>query len=378
MRTLKSLFCLFIILSALSFSLAGCGGKSDGDSSSATNGASSSPSAIASAYSDGIDENGFWDGVTARDYVELYDYDAFVVPSSAQTVSDADVQSSIDALLDGYSTSEQIKDRAVADGDTVNIDYVGSVGGVEFDGGSTGGMGTDVTIGVTSYIDDFLEQLIGHKAGDTFDVNVTFPADYGQENLNGKDAVFVTTVNYIVETKRPELTDAFVKENLTADYGWETVAETKDAVRADLHKAAIQAYIQRYLNNDVNVKSVPDSLVEYQKNVMVQYYQNYADSYGVSLDEFLNTYVGFASLDELISSNAESNVAAAKTSLIFQAIAEDAGIKATNSDVAEYFKKETGSEDYSQYEQNFGLPYIKQATLSWKVMDYLSEHCVLE
>lgn len=87
----------------------------------------------------------------------------------------------------------------VEDGDTVNIDYVGTVDGVEFSGGNTQGMGTDLTIGSGSYIDDFEEQLIGHKVGETVTVEVTFPENYGNEDLNGKDAVFEVVINGIYE-----------------------------------------------------------------------------------------------------------------------------------------------------------------------------------
>lgn len=87
----------------------------------------------------------------------------------------------------------------VADGDTVNIDYVGKIDDVEFDGGSTEGMGADLVIGSGSYIDDFEEQLIGAHPGDEVEVNVTFPDDYSSEEVAGKDAVFEVTVNGIYE-----------------------------------------------------------------------------------------------------------------------------------------------------------------------------------
>ena len=87
----------------------------------------------------------------------------------------------------------------IENGDTVNIDYVGTVDGVEFDGGSTNGAGADLTIGSGRYIDDFEEQLIGSHPGDTVEVNVTFPEDYGNEELNGKDAVFEVVINGIYE-----------------------------------------------------------------------------------------------------------------------------------------------------------------------------------
>ena len=89
----------------------------------------------------------------------------------------------------------------VQNGDTVNIDYVGSIDGVEFEGGSTDGQGTYLTIGSGSYIDDFEEQLIGSHPGDTVDVVVTFPENYGNEELNGKEALFVVTVNGIYVTE---------------------------------------------------------------------------------------------------------------------------------------------------------------------------------
>lgn len=100
------------------------------------------------------------------------------------------------ADLSSYSTDSSL---TVKDGDTVNIDYVGSVDGVEFDGGNTQGMGTDLVIGSGSYIDDFEEQLIGAHPGDKVEVTVTFPEDYEVEDLNGKEAVFDVTVNGIYQ-----------------------------------------------------------------------------------------------------------------------------------------------------------------------------------
>ena len=88
----------------------------------------------------------------------------------------------------------------VEDGDTVNIDYVGSVDGVEFDGGNTQGMGTDLVIGSGSYIDDFEEQLIGAHPGDEVDVYVTFPDPYqNNTDLSGKEALFEVTINGIYQ-----------------------------------------------------------------------------------------------------------------------------------------------------------------------------------
>lgn len=114
--------------------------------------------------------------------------------SASETQTEAETIEETEAPVLNTDTS-----LAVADGDKVNIDYVGTVDGVEFDGGNTNGYGADLVIGSGSYIDDFEEQLIGANVGDTVEVVVTFPEDYGVEELNGKEAVFTTTINGIYE-----------------------------------------------------------------------------------------------------------------------------------------------------------------------------------
>ena len=109
--------------------------------------------------------------------------------STAASASSASTSASASLQTDTFLTIE--------DGDTVNIDYVGSIDGVEFEGGNTKGNGADLVIGSHTYIDDFEEQLIGHHPGDSVDVTVTFPEDYGKDELNGKEALFKVTINGI-------------------------------------------------------------------------------------------------------------------------------------------------------------------------------------
>lgn len=109
-------------------------------------------------------------------------------------------EESADSTVTDDTTETSLQTDAsltVEDGDTVNIDYVGSVDGVEFSGGNTQGYGADLTIGSGMYIDDFEEQLIGAHPGDTVNVVVTFPENYGVDELNGKEAVFETVINGI-------------------------------------------------------------------------------------------------------------------------------------------------------------------------------------
>lgn len=125
--------------------------------------------------------------------------DAQETETTESTSEDGSSEDSQESDASGSSTLSTDTSLTVEDGDTVNIDYVGSVDGVEFDGGSTNGQGTDLTIGSGLYIDDFEEQLIGSHPGDTVEVNVTFPDDYSSEDLQGQDALFEVTINGIYQ-----------------------------------------------------------------------------------------------------------------------------------------------------------------------------------
>lgn len=328
-------------------------------------------------YTTGLNEEGFFENVQASDVVTLGEYVGIAVPSSYHTISDEIIMGNIEKMLASFSTTNEITDRAVVDGDTVNIDYVGSIDGVAFDGGSTNGSGTEVTIGVTSYIDDFLEQLIGHTPGESFDIQVTFPEDYGVETLNGKEATFAITINHIVETVVPELTDAFVKENLSEMYEVNTVEALKTLIGNDLQESGIKSYIQEYLINNMTVASVPETVMTYQENIMKNYYEMSATSYGMDVETFLASYVGYESLDALVAASVDQLEQQAKFALTIQAIAEQSDITVSDEIMKAYFLKYTGTEEYAQFEDIYGLPYLKNSILQEAVLDFLVEAAVM-
>lgn len=328
-------------------------------------------------YSAGYDEDGRWTEVTALDYVTLPAYTGIEVPNDVHTVTDEQVDDAFADLLADYATQKQVLDREIVDGDTVNIDYVGSVDGVEFEGGSTNGNGTDVTIGVTQYIDDFLEQLIGHKPGDSFDIEVTFPDEYpSNEKLAGKDAVFATTVNYIVEEEIPELDDAFVQENLTDIYGWTTAQQARDAIRDDLSWSASAQYLWDKVVSESQVSELPQSMVDYQFDRVLDEYSRLADSYGITLEEALSM-VGISTEEGLREAYQEDLEEAAKEELVLQAVAEDADIHVTEEDVADYFKTVMYMDDYGSFEDNYGTGYLRRVALNNRVMEYLVDNAAL-
>jgi trigger factor len=330
-------------------------------------------------HSEGIDENGFWIGITALDYIELFDYMAIEIPTDIHYISDAILQNEINEILMGHGVFlpiVQVHDRTVINGDTINIDFVGSIDGVEFDGGNTHGMGTEVTIGVTSYIDDFLEQLIGHNPGDVVNVEVTFPDFYpGNPDLENKEALFITSINFIVEHE--EVTDVIIAENFSQMYDWNTVDEMKNELITYMQSSAIRQFIQSFLATEVSVRSIPEELIIYQERAMIGSYQEYADMYEVDFDEFLQTFVGVSNLEELLEASYESNAEAAMFHLVIQAIAEDASISVSEEDMVRIFTEQVGTSDYMIYEEQLGLPFLKQFVLIELVMELLVKNAVL-
>ena len=383
MKKHKRLLCPLIALTMSLTLLAGCGSRTEdesersavslsGESGTSADTSSARPGNSTFSHSEGIDENGFWDGIRALDYVEMFDYQALRIPSDVHSIPDAVIQSEIDGILSSFPS--QVLNRAVVSGDTVNIDYVGSIGGVEFEGGNTMGMGTYVTAGSPDYIDDFLDQIIGHMPGTTVNVEVTFPNDYGQPDLEGKDAVFVTQINYIAG--EPELTDEFVMENLSVFTGWTTVDEMMTGLKTDMQRNAIQEYIQEFFSNEVVVSTVPERLTDYQERAMMSYYQAMSEAYGMELEEII-AMDGFSDVDEFIAGNSENNYSNASYTLIAQAVAESAGLSVSREDLANYFEENLGSPDYSEFEEEYGLPYLKQVVLFQKVMEFIIDNAVL-
>ncbi len=301
-------------------------------------------------YSKGLDKNGYFEGVKASDYVTLPKYKGVEMDKALLTASDEDLQVQLDSILAQYDTYEQITNRAVKDGDTVNIDYVGSVNGKEFDGGSTGGAGTDVTIGVTNYIDDFLEQLIGHKPGETVNVEVTFPTDYGVDELNGKDALFVTEINYI----QGDVIKAKMTDEIAQGYGF----DTKEAMIEDIKDWIIETqqftFFQSILD-EATCDNIPQSVLDYVIEYDLSQYQLYASLYGMSVEDYIVAQSEYNTIDEYKEANMDYYKADATYYLAAQAIAEIEGIVATTDDIA--------IAGYTDQIETYGEPYIKQYIL---------------
>ncbi len=386
-KRILALLLSFVML----LSLASCGGgKGDDTTASDTSKDTTSPTTTEPAdtsvptvvrkysYSDGIGDNGYFEGVKASDIAKLETVTGMKIPFSVHFVTEKELEAELEtSVLAYFAEKKQITEGKVENGMTVNIDYVGSINGVEFEGGTTGGNGTDVTIGVTSYIDDFLEQLIGHSVGDTVNVYATFPEDYGKEELNGKEALFVTKINYIVESVYPELTDAFVVENLKEEYGWETAQQVKEELEEYISTSKIEAYIQEQLVAAFEGKTVPNEVMTSLKNGALAEMEIYAEYYSMDVSSLLKAN-GFSSEEDYLAEIAESLDMRARFLLGTQSVAEGLGIDVKTDALSTYFEQYFGTSDYTDYEEMYGLNYLKQTMLCQKVLEHIYNNAVFE
>ena len=316
-----------------------------------------------------LDENGYVKDVDFEKAVSLIDYRAMVIPKENHTPKDSDVEYQINYILSQLATeSKEITEGTVPDGATLNIDYVGSIDGVEFEGGSTGGQGTEVTIGVTQYIDDFLQQLVGKEIGSSFDIEVTFPDDYGSKELAGKDAVFNITINFMKETVLPELTDDFVKENLSSFIEAETVEEFRTEIVKQMSQDMVNSYVYNKIVAGCTVNELADNVFNLQTDYILANHESTAQYYGLSLADYLLA-AGYGDLDKYAENYRSLIEGAANELLILQAVAKAENIEVTEADITEYF----GGEDYSVLKDLYGMPFIKFLIVQTKALSLLEE-----
>lgn len=355
------------------FGLTACG------SSASSIGATSESAADDYAYlanfsfSDAYDENGYLKGITALDYVTLPDTENFTLSDDATTVSDSDIDNYIsNNILSNYKTTNEITNRAAENGDTVNIDFAGSIDGVAFDGGT--GSDYDLTLGSGTFIDGFEDQIVGHMPGETFDVNVTFPDDYQATNLAGKDAVFATTLNYINEDVTPDLTDDWVSSNLAESMGMNNVAELKTFVSNSLlfHQEANELYGQLYDAADVST-DLPENVQQYFTDIILYQPYMYAKMYGISMEDSLSKN-GYSSVDEYLENSKSSKQNMIKQILIMQALAEKNNIVCDTDILNAEFSRYFGSTDMTSYVNTYGENYVKTNILHDIVMQNLIDN----
>ena len=372
MKHLRSAAALAAAL-ALAVTAAGCGASSS--SSQATSSAALGPAANYDyqnfTYSQGLTAEGRWEGVRALDYVTLpEDFAAIPLKKADIEPTEEDIQSLWDNLLESNRIQQPVTGRAAEEGDIANIDYSGTVDGVVFTGGTAEGY--DLTLGSGTFIPGFEDQIVGHNIGDSFDVTVTFPDDYGDSTdeagntitLSGKEAVFRVTLNSLAVSVLPEATDAWVEENFGASNDLHTVAELDQYFHDNLYTSNLTNAVVDYLTENSQVSSIPDVVLNYQVCSQLSYYNSYASMFGYeTLDEFLSGFMGYDNADALLADTEQDVLNSCNQLLIFQAVAESLDLAPTDAEL----------EAYASYTETMGEGYVHLLALQDRVLSTLRD-----
>ena len=275
--------------------------------------------------------------VAVKPEVELGDYKGIEVEKQEVKVMAADVNAEIDRVREQNARIITVDDRAVKKDDIAVIDFEGFVDGEPFEGGK----GTDysLTIGSHSFIDDFEDQLIGKKAGDKVDVNVTFPEEYHAEELKGKSALFKVEIKEIKVKELPKLDDEFASEVSEFD----TLKEYKASVKKTLTERR-KAQVKTEKENKVIEKAVenakvdlPAPMVDEQVSQMVNEFASRLQQQGLSIEQYMQmTGMQPQMLMDQMRPEAETRI---KTRLVLEAVAKEEKIKATAKDIDKEIEK---------------------------------------
>ena len=325
-------------------------------------------------YSAQLDDNGYIKGVRALDYVTLCDYKNIEVPKSEVTYTDQEFKDVIEQNLAAHQVLKE--EGTVKDGDKVNIDYVGSIDGVEFEGGNSGGNGYDLTIGSGQFINGFESQLIGHKAGEEFTIDVTFPEDYQKADLAGKPAKFDVTIHGIYVD--PDYNDDFVCAYYP-EMG-STVAEYEQTLKDDYYKGQLRDYVDNYIKDNSTVNKFPS---KYLKNLKAttkyadiqsyEYMNQMYKQYGMESGTF-EEYIG--KTDEEYNADITDRAQKfAKADLVYQAILESEGLTLTPEET-EAMVREMYDDDDQAFEssvENYGKGYTMKQAVKEKAVDIALE-----
>lgn len=314
-----------------------------------------------------------------NEYLKVGEYKGLTVAPYSISVTDDEVQEQIQSNLKAAAKDTKLdKNTAIADGDTVNIDYTGKVDGKKFDGGTAEKQ--DLTIGSGSFIDGFESGLIGHKKGETVTLNLTFPEDYSEESLKGKDVTFTVKINSATRSVVPELTEEFVKEN--SEY--KTVKEYTGAVEKQLYNEKETEAINNQKTtlwsaalDNTEVKKYPEKELNHYMEFNSEQLDQTAKQYGVSREDMLKQY-GLDDEKDFEATNEDSSKLRVKQEMLIQYIADKEKLSYTEEEKEKLIENfEAQGYDADAIEQQTGRTvndYAHIELLYEKVLDFLLDN----
>jgi len=319
------------------------------------------------SYSEGRNDMGYWDGVIALNYVELFEYDGLPIPDYVHVITEDQLDYEIALHFEELPPFERhIKNRNVKEGDIISVDYTGTASDSN-DINMNNVKGEAILIGQTGYIN--CESLIGYKPGETVKVVKTYPHEYEFEpDWSNREITWSITINYIIEHR--DIEDDDIEELFFDSHGWTTVKEMREALYEFLRFESIDNYIVRYFEEEVTVTTVPPQFMELIESQMIVDYKHAAKNNGMTYEAYLADMM-FDNEEAMIEHHRKANTITAKTHLIAQAIAEDMELKITDDDIRAYY-----GERYYELEKTHGIPYMAQRTMYDIIIKYIIENAV--
>ena len=312
--------------------------------------------------------------------VTLGEYKGVAVEKNVEKVTDEAVDARIQNDVERASTTQDVTDRAVENGDIVNLDYAGSVDGVAFEGGTA--QGQSLTIGSGMFIPGFEEQMVGMNIGEERDLSVKFPEQYHAENLAGKDAVFHVKVNGIQTKVRPELDDDFAADVSEFDtfeaYKANIVADLEknaaDRAEANLEDALVQKVV------DAADCDIPDAMIQDEITTMLREMEMRMMYQGIRFEDYLK-YTG-QTLDQVRENYKPEAANRVKTQLVLEAVAKAENIVPTDEDVDEAIADQAKrvNRDVEEFKASLSeqqKEYLKETAGIKKVIDFLKANAVI-
>lgn len=315
-------------------------------------------------------------------YIELGQYKGLDIQKAVHEVTDEEIEDEMNMLASSLATYDEITEGSVLNDDIANIDYCGKLNGVAFEGGTA--QGYDLTIGSHQFIDGFEAGLVGVNVGETVDLPLTFPEQYGNAELAGQDVIFTVTVNSINRPNIPEITDELIKEVSAGQF--DNVDSYKEALINQIVAEYDQQYQLQYYEdlwnaavaNATIIKDIPDELISENSSRILLNTQKYADSYQMQFNDFLSQYMGMTS-DEFFAQASEYAQTASKENLVLWAIAKAEGISVSQEELDKACQDYVDLGAYASIEEakaSSDYKYMYDYVLLSKVQDFLAENAV--
>lgn len=279
----------------------------------------------------------FKTNVIVKPTMEIENYRGIEVEKKSTEVTDELVDAEIEKIRERNSRMVTVEDRACENGDTAVIDFEGFTDGVAFEGGKAENY--NLKLGSGNFIPGFEEQIIGHRTGEEFSINVKFPEDYQAEELKGKDAEFKIVLHEIKATELPEVDDEFVKDVTDKDTLDEWKEELRETVAARLADEAEKDIDDQIANKLMELLEgeIPEAMFENQANEMVREFEMRLRSQGLDMNTYMQ-YMGMDpnSLTDMYKDEAEKRV---KLRLALETVARKENVEVSDDDLEEEYKK---------------------------------------